>query len=195
MGERLNIEIIKNGKTLANAYYHWSGYSNSAVELASTIIKNIEKINSNDSDIFFAIRLLELTGAGLTDKEIEFAKTINELKEIKFKECKGRNEGLIGISQDGINETRRWQEHALYIYLDEKRMSFQVFWKNRFNDYEVENKDEDNYIEFDELEKVDINFDDIKFSEIDNFVEFINNHLENLFVTYIDCWNVINMIY
>jgi len=195
MGERLNIEIIKNGKTLANAYYHWSGYSNSAVELASTIIKNIEKINVKDSDLLFAIRLLESTGAGLTDREIEFAKTIDGLNNVEFKECKGRSEGLIGISQDEINQTRKWQEHALYIYLDEKRMSFQVFWKNRFSDYETENKDEDNYIEFDELEKVDINFDDIKFSEIDNFVEFINNHLENPFVTYIDCWNVINMIY
>ena len=32
MGERLNIEIIKNGETLANCYYHWAGYSNSSVE-------------------------------------------------------------------------------------------------------------------------------------------------------------------
>lgn len=27
MGQRLNIEIHENGKCLANAYYHWSGYT------------------------------------------------------------------------------------------------------------------------------------------------------------------------
>jgi hypothetical protein len=28
MGQRLNIEIVKNGDVLANSYYHWSGFSN-----------------------------------------------------------------------------------------------------------------------------------------------------------------------
>lgn len=34
MGQRLNIEIWKDGKVLANAYYHWSAYSVCAVDLA-----------------------------------------------------------------------------------------------------------------------------------------------------------------
>lgn len=32
MGQRLNLSINKNGKVLANCYYHWSGYTNSAIQ-------------------------------------------------------------------------------------------------------------------------------------------------------------------
>lgn len=38
MGQRLNIEILKNGEVLANSYYHWSGFSNSAINLTIYII-------------------------------------------------------------------------------------------------------------------------------------------------------------
>ena len=38
MGQRLNIEIVKNGEVLANSYYHWSGFSNSSIDLAIRII-------------------------------------------------------------------------------------------------------------------------------------------------------------
>lgn len=44
MGQRLNIEIVKDKKVLANCYYHWSGYSNSAVNLAIQIIERFEYI-------------------------------------------------------------------------------------------------------------------------------------------------------
>ena len=48
MGQRLNIEIIENGKVLANAYYHWSGYTSSSLELTQEILEAIEKINYED---------------------------------------------------------------------------------------------------------------------------------------------------
>lgn len=41
MGQRLNIEIMKNDKVLANAYYHWSAYTESALELCACIIGEI----------------------------------------------------------------------------------------------------------------------------------------------------------
>jgi len=44
MGQRLNIEIISNGKCLANAYYHWSAYSDSAIDLAIKIVRKYEYI-------------------------------------------------------------------------------------------------------------------------------------------------------
>ena len=33
MGQRLNIEIKKDSKVLANAYYHWSAYTSSALQM------------------------------------------------------------------------------------------------------------------------------------------------------------------
>ena len=76
MGQRLNIEIVKNGDILANSYYHWSGFSNSAVNLAIEIIKHFEYIKKvkveqyiKNQDLLFAIRLLEETSAGVEDIE------------------------------------------------------------------------------------------------------------------------------
>ena len=43
MGQRLNVEIWNNGEVLANAYYHWSAYTESAahiVDKALNYIKN-----------------------------------------------------------------------------------------------------------------------------------------------------------
>lgn len=162
--------------------------------MAKIIIGNINKLNKDDCDLLQAIRLLESTGAGLTEREITYAKTHDELKGIKFSEISGRNDGLIAISKDEINQTRTWQEYALYIYFDEERMSFKVFSKQSRWDYEKDNEDE-NMIKFDNLEKIDINFDDIKFSEINSFATLINERLEEPFVTFIDPWDVIDLIY
>ena len=103
---------------------------------------------------------------------------------------------MIAISPNGIEETRRWQEHALYIYLDEKRMSFKVFWAKDKWDWEKERKEDyDEEVKANDLENVDINFDDIKFSDIDAFVEFVDSHKEEPFTTTLDKWTVYDMIY
>lgn len=44
MGQRLNIEIVKNGEVLANSYYHWAAYSEVAIDLAIQIINKYEYI-------------------------------------------------------------------------------------------------------------------------------------------------------
>ena len=72
MGQRLNIEIRKNDEVLANAYYHWSGYTSSSIELTSEILKNIDNVNF-DNDVVKAVKLLEITGAGLTSSEEKFS--------------------------------------------------------------------------------------------------------------------------
>jgi hypothetical protein len=196
MGERLNIEIHNKGKVLANCYYHWSGYSNSAAQLAQEIIHNIGKIENTGSDLLYAVKLLESTGGGLTEREIEHAKTLDDFNDYKFAECEGRNNGLIAISKDEIQNTRSWQEHALYIYLDENRMSFKVFWSKDKWDWEKERKEDfDEEVKAKDLEKVDINFDDIKFSDIDSFVEFVDSHKEEPFTTVLDSGLVYDMIY
>ena len=45
MGQRLNIEIVKNNVDdlpLANAYYHWSGFTRVAFSLASIIMDSLK---------------------------------------------------------------------------------------------------------------------------------------------------------
>lgn len=120
MGQRLNIQIEMNipdsseSKVLANAYYHWSGYTSSAYELVKQIADS-EYWNDNCTimdPVEKAIRLLEVTGAGLTKDEFTEA-----YPESKYKLSTNRNDGLIAISEEGILETQCWEEARVTINL------------------------------------------------------------------------------
>ena len=75
-------------------------------------------------------------------------------------------------------------------------MSYKVFWSKRKWDWEKERKEDyEEEVKANDLEKVDINFDDIKFFEIDTFVEFVNSHLSDAFITYLDSDMAYDMIY
>ena len=84
MGQRLNIQIEANNpdtnetKVLANCYYHWSGYTSSALELVYEVVSSgIYNLDISDP-VEKAIRLLEETGAGLAKDEL--TDTYNETK-------------------------------------------------------------------------------------------------------------------
>ena len=120
MGQRLNIQIEMNipdsneSKVLANAYYHWSGYTSSAYELVKYIA---DSPYSGEECTFMdpvekAIRMLEATGAGLTQDEFTEA-----YPESKYKLSTNRNDGLIAISIEGILETQSWEEARVTINL------------------------------------------------------------------------------
>ena len=166
MGQRLNLEIWNNGKVLANAYYHWSAYTSSAAKIVNEALASTEIFNGNGNEVLYAIRLLEATGAGLPTYEREYIQKNNLFEGCGFAECNGRNEGLIAISEEGIKETRDWEEGAARIYLDEKRISFNVFWKQHWYEWE---KDQCDYgeeiVDHNTLQIVDFNFDDIKFDD------------------------------
>src|SRR5574344_168562 len=118
MGQRLNIQIemdIPNSgeaKVLANAYYHWSGYTSSAYELVNKIVQSGAYSLDILDPVEKAIRLLEVTGAGLTKDE--FTETY---PESKYKLSTNRNDGLIAISEKGIEETQNWEEARVTINL------------------------------------------------------------------------------
>lgn len=103
MGQRLNIEIRKDDKVLANAYYHWSGYTSSALGLTNEILENIDNVNF-DNDVVRAVKLLEVTGAGLTLSEID--NLSEDMKNINFKKAIDRSQGFIAISEKEIKNTQ-----------------------------------------------------------------------------------------
>ena len=137
MGERLNLEIKSQGKGRANAYYHWSGYTSSSYYIAKEAIASIDRIKVKDP-ILKAIRILEATGAGLTQHEKEEAKKL--FPNIRFASCGGRNDGLIAISKEGMKETRQWEEARVTIDLDKEMVIFNAWWKDskeNWNDFQV----------------------------------------------------------
>lgn len=196
MGQRLNVEVWNNGKVLANAYYHWSAYTDSAAEIVNNAIEYIKNNPQNDdNDLLYAIRILEATGAGLTDREIEYAKTLPSIAGQTFAECTGRNDGLIGISESEISSTRSWAEGAAFIFLDEKRVSFDVFFKATGWEWEKEQKEDygNEDASWRNLEAVDVNLDDIKFDNWDLTKNYVLSK-EEPFVCSLDKYKVVTPI-
>ena len=118
MGQRLNIQIEANNTdtneivVLANCYYHWSGYTSSAMELVNEIVKSgMYKLDILDP-VEKAIRLLEVTGAGLAEDELT-----DTYNTPKYKVSTSRNDGLIAISEEGINRVAEWEESRVTINL------------------------------------------------------------------------------
>ena len=118
MGQRLNIQIEANDTdtneiiVLANCYYHWSGYTSSAMELVKEIVEsgvyNLDILDPVEK----AIRLLESTGAGLAEDELT-----DNYNEPKYKVSTDRNVGLIAISEAGTNRVADWEESRVTINL------------------------------------------------------------------------------
>ena len=179
MGQRLNIEIVKNGKVLANSYYHWGGFSNLAVNLAIQIIREHEYIQKymvekyiKNKDLLFAIRLLENTGAGLNNINATRKILKDETMNLKLRECQGRDEGIIGITQKDIEETRYWEEGRVSIDIENKIIDFDVIreytLKELKDDYDEEEIKELN------IKEIDRNFKNIQFEDIFELKAFID---------------------
>lgn len=165
MGQRLNIEIRKDNKVLANAYYHWSGYTSSALELTNEILKNIDNVNF-DNDVERAVKLLEVTGAGLTLSEID--NLSEDVKNINFEKAIGRNEGLIAISEKGIKDTQYWAEARVELHLDTQNIILDLYYDIEEDD--LDDEDMPNFYEATiDYEKVSFeNFNRLKDEILDN---------------------------
>lgn len=180
MGQRLNIEIVKNGRVLANSYYHWSGFSNLAINLVIQIIQNYEYIKKynvekyiKNQDLLLAIRLLEETGAGLNNTDIARNILKDETMNLKLKECQGRNEGIIGIIQEDIEETRAWEEGRVSIDIENKKIDFDVIEEYTLEELKNDYYDEEEMKELN-IKKIDKNFKNISFEDIFELKAFID---------------------
>lgn len=175
MGQRLNIEIWNNGKVLANAYYHWSGFTGCAAELTTKILKNISK--SSDFSVMYAVKLLEETGAGINDDEKLRIIEEERIPVNMLRPCNDRNSGLISVTEYGINETRFWEEGRVTIYLDERRVKFDVFIEDKR--YDWERKQAGEYTNPKEVPKVNVDFSDIKFEKFEETFRAISDLVLN----------------
>ena len=161
MGQRLNIEIKrrKDNKVLANSYYHWSAYTSSSLHLAEEIIENIYDIIRKEkvSDEIKAIQLLQTTGAGLMENEY------NKLNEEDKKYCSlatNRNLGLISFTDEGMEETRKWEEGRLTIDIDFDDKDYDFYGNKNLVDFEV-------YFQIDEEEINESYEEEIKSGKLD----------------------------
>ena len=178
MGQRLNLEFTANGKVLANAYYHWSGYTTSSVELMTQVLTSETFKDKTMSPVIKAVKLLEETGAGINfteEENIKNSKFPKELIDYKFKDCEGRNEGILAVTEKGIKETQSWAEGTVKIDLETGRVLFTSLFEVNEEDY-----DEDEIEEIKET-AVDLpyNLFDMSIDEALEFTKLVENHIWN----------------
>lgn len=165
MGQRLNIEIVNSDGVLANAYYHWSAYTGSAIELTLMAVGKYWEVENIDKDLQKAVKMLEATGAGITDGELISIKADRRLSSgITYSSiCNNRNLGLIAVTENGIEETRRWEEGRVTIDIESKTVEFMVLWECTEEEYN-ENM-EDDYA-YSRLNRMEFDFSSIPFENI-----------------------------
>ena len=168
MGQRLNIQFEDNTGVLANAYYHWSGYTNSSMLLTDKIISSDLIDDTSISNKVKAVKLLELTGAGLTRDEFN-----DDFPSHLYKAASTRAEGLIAISKEGIEETQSWEEVRVTINLDTQQIHLDIYWDVDSDDYDPEDIIKQDEVTYDsELNYEDVSFE--KFPEL--YKEFELNY-------------------
>lgn len=174
MGQRLNIEIFNNGQVVANAYYHWSAYTRSALELTAKVISVYNDMPLSSDEKERVVWALQATGAGLPDDEKQVATDKGFTNLTNFI---SRDEGIIAITHKGIQETRHWEEERVTIYLDEQRVDFDVWLKQPKWEYNKDCEDNDQP-DFKDLPVIEWNLNDIKFKDFQLFKSFINEMYE-----------------
>lgn len=171
MGQRLNIEIVSNGKLLANAYYHWDAYTRISLQRTDYILNELNEIKESvKDDLDLAIKLLDSTGAGINALERNYILADPELsKYLPIHDCVGRNEGILSITKKGMQDTRNWEEGRVTIDIRKRTILFRVYWEFTKEEYLDDFHDLERYeqlqtIDYD-LEK-EIPFD--KYEEVKN---------------------------
>lgn len=137
MGQRLNVEIVSNGKLLANAYYHWDAYTGISLRRTDDILNKLNEIRESvKDDLDLAIKLLESTGAGINAEERCYILADPELsKHLPKNDCVGRNEGILAITQKSMQIIRDWEEGRVTIDIGKRTILFKVYWKMTKEEY------------------------------------------------------------
>ena len=91
---------------------------------------------------------------------------------LKLNQCKGRNEGIIGITEEDINETRDWEEGRITIDINTKTIDFGVIDEYTLKELQ-ENYDEEEIKELD-IKDIDREFNNIPFEEVFELKAFID---------------------
>jgi hypothetical protein len=182
MGQRLVVTITKNNKDLAKIYFHWSAYTYSALRETKKIIDCI--YNHEDETIkemqLRLIKFLEDNGGGIRGDDYEFAYIQRIYPNEIFKtENYSRSNGLIALSEKGMQELQDWSEGDVIINLDDDSVENTVFnWYEYIDEYNEERKEWDDDFEGYELEDLkDIGCDIGSFGieEIDDILAELYN--------------------
>ena len=99
---------------------------------------------------------------------------IDRLKDITFAPCKSRNDGLISVTQEGMDETRQWEEGRVNIDIGKMSVDFCVLVSYTKDEFEEEMEDAGDPIP--NLDTIDFDFSNIPFCRVDELTGIIEGH-------------------
>jgi hypothetical protein len=180
MGQRLVIEIKEGDTVLANAYYHWSGYTETSLNLLNEvmnkgILNNIPIKFSKGDEQLYAIKLLETTGAKILEEDFKIATLKFPMNE--FETSKNKTDGLIAFSEKNINKNMDSAEAIISIDLKSRTIDIGGIYNYENLDelQEMANEDEEDL----NIAIIDFNTTEISFEDFKNRFEDIKKLIEN----------------
>lgn len=175
MGQRLVITVRKEQEDIAKIYFHWSGYSVSALQETRSLL---EAIDTNEEDIkklqLNIIRACESMGGGIDGGagSEEFSYVCNMFPNVNFKGDPSRDFGLVALSERGMSEMQCWIDENIVIDLDCNRIYNSVFYEyHSIEEYEEETDQSADSVYCYES---DIDITDFRMEYIDEVIDFIS---------------------
>lgn len=175
MGQRLVITVRKEQEDIAKIYFHWSGYSVSALEETRSLLKDIDTKEENIKKLQLnIIRSCESMGGGIDGGagSAEFSYVCNMFPNVNFKVYPDRSCGLVALSENDMKEMQCWIDGNIVIDLDYNRIYNSVFYEyHSLEEYEAEtdqNADEVCCYES------DIDISDFRVEDIDEVIDFVS---------------------
>lgn len=147
MGERLVVDIELNGKTLAKVYYHWSGFTCSAIAECIKLINDWkEKKGTLEPAEMTLFKIIRGYGGGIS-QDVYLQNEVKHLEALNLGlpigETQGsRNEGLIAFTEEGMKCHDSWAEETATIYLDREEPTLEVsgtfygVYEEEYDDFE-----------------------------------------------------------
>lgn len=178
MGQRLVIVGKKDHIPIFNIYFHWSAYTSSSLDEADHLLKYLLQPEKCSDLVLSAIEYCEARGGGLSnDVDIEEVERIYPAHKIKTAGI-SRNNGLIAITADGMNQNLSWAEGVLEIDFDNDIINNNVFF---YYDSVEQINEEYCYEGDDKIKDSDIlnpyiSVESFHFDKIDEVKEIIGDH-------------------
>lgn len=123
MSERLIIDIMSQGETVANAYYRGGGFPSEAIRLAQTILSNLDNI---EGELLGSIyHALYETGVRPGPVEVEYLKTKGIDVQVEVED-----DGM-AFSEEGIRQLGQAEEYHVSISSEDRTadLSMILHWK------------------------------------------------------------------
>lgn len=180
MGQRLVVSVKNHGKDLAKIYYHWSAYTVSALMEARNVVNCI--YNHNDETEkelqLRLIRFCEENGGGIRANGKEFAYIQNMFPNETFRTGDySRNNGLIALSEEGMDDLQSWSEGDIDIIIDEDVIINSVYWSYENFDAYKESMEElgGDVEELEDIEDIDYDLSEIDIEDIDHVINALQH--------------------